>query len=94
MLARASAPSWKSGRPASRDTKPARLVSTAETPERERARQHSAFWASVLVGQILLSPGGMPVTVTACVIGGIGCGGGTGEQGHECAVAGAAALAG
>jgi uncharacterized protein GlcG (DUF336 family) len=36
----------------------------------------------------------MPVTVKGRVIGGIGCGGGTGEQDHECAVAGAAALAG
>jgi len=70
-------------------------ISTAEMAE--RAQKHSAFWTSVpsvLVGQILPSPGGMPISVKGRVIGGIGCGGGTGEQDHECAVAGAAALAG
>ena len=70
-------------------------ISTAEMAE--RARKSSAFWISVpsvLVGQILPSPGGMPITVQGRVIGGIGCGGGTGEQDHECAVAGAAALVG
>jgi uncharacterized protein GlcG (DUF336 family) len=70
-------------------------ISTAEMAE--RAQKSSAFWTSVpsvLVGQILPSPGGMPITVKGRAIGGIGCGGGTGEQDHECAVAGAAALAG
>jgi glc operon protein GlcG len=70
-------------------------ISTAEMAE--RARKSSAFWISVpsvLVGQILPSPGGMPITAQGRVIGGIGCGGGTGEQDHECAVAGAAALVG
>jgi glc operon protein GlcG len=70
-------------------------VSTAEMAE--RAQKGSAFWASVpsvLTGQILPSHGGMPITVKGRVIGGIGCGGGTGEQDHECAVAGAAVLAG
>ena len=70
-------------------------ISTAEMAD--RARKSSAFWTSVpsvLVGQILPSPGGMPITVNGRVIGGIGCGGGTGEQDHECAVAGAAALGG
>ena len=70
-------------------------ISTADMAE--RAQKSSAFWGSVpsvLVGQILPSPGGMPITVKGRVIGGIGCGGGTGEQDHECAVAGAAALAG
>src|SRR5262245_5208716 len=68
-------------------------TSTADMAE--RAQKGSAFWTSVpsvLVGQILPSPGGMPITVKGRVIGGIGCGGGTGEQDHECAVAGAAAL--
>ena len=70
-------------------------ISTADMAE--RAQKSSAFWSSVpsvLVGQILPSPGGMPIAVKGRVIGGIGCGGGTGEQDHECAVAGAAALAG
>ena len=49
---------------------------------------------SALRGEVLPSHGGMPITVKGRVIGGIGCGGGTGEQDHECAVAGAATLAG
>src|SRR5215813_13624011 len=68
-------------------------ISTAEMAE--RAQKSAAFWISVpsvLVGQILPSPGSMPIAVKGRVIGGIGCGGGTGEQDHECAVAGAAAL--
>jgi uncharacterized protein GlcG (DUF336 family) len=34
----------------------------------------------------------VPIVVKGRVIGAIGCGGGTGEQDHECAVAGAAAV--
>ena len=63
----------------------------------DRVQKHSAFWTavpSVLRGEVLPSPGGMPITVKGRVIGAIGCGGGTGEQDHECAVAGATALAG
>jgi glc operon protein GlcG len=54
-----------------------------------------AFWANittVLEGQILPSIGGVPLMVQGRVIGGIGCGGGTGEQDHLCAEAGATAL--
>jgi glc operon protein GlcG len=56
-----------------------------------------AFWgsiASVLGGQALPSIGAVPLLVNGRVIGAIGCGGGTGEQDHLCAEAGAAALAG
>ncbi len=49
---------------------------------------------TVLGGQALPSHGGAPIVVGGRVIGGIGCGGGTGEQDHECAVAGAAAAGG
>jgi glc operon protein GlcG len=52
----------------------------------------SAFWESVtavIPGEILPSIGGVPVTVGARVIGAVGCGGGTGEQDHECALAAA-----
>ena len=55
----------------------------------------SAFWDSlpaVLPGQVLPSMGGVPIMAQGRVIGGIGCGGGTGEQDHECAVAGAEAI--
>lgn len=54
-----------------------------------------AFWgnvAAVLGGQALPSIGAVPVTAGGTVIGAVGCGGGTGEQDHLCAEAGAAAI--
>ncbi len=63
----------------------------------ERAQKGSLFYGvapTVLGGQILPSHGGVPITAGGRVIGGIGCGGGTGEQDHECALAGAAAVKG
>jgi glc operon protein GlcG len=59
------------------------------------AREHPAFWNAITPlagGQILPSTGGVPIRAGARVIGGIGCGGGTGEQDHECAMAGAQAI--
>lgn len=59
--------------------------------------EHSPFWGNVaaaLGGQVLPSIGGVPLRVGGRVIGAIGCGGGTGEQDHECAVAGARAVGG
>jgi glc operon protein GlcG len=53
------------------------------------------FWAAVpavLQGQILPTLGGTPLTLGGQVIGGIGCGGGTGQQDQECSDAGAAAV--
>jgi len=53
------------------------------------------FWQVMPVvaqGEVLPTLGGAPITVGGRVIGGIGCGGGTGEQDQECADAGAAAL--
>ena len=53
------------------------------------------FWQvmpTVADGQALPTPGGAPIVVGGRVIGGIGCGGGTGEQDQECADAGAAAV--
>jgi glc operon protein GlcG len=61
----------------------------------ERAQKGSLFYGlapTVLAGQILPSHGGVPIAVGGRVVGGIGCGGGTGEQDHECAIAGAAAV--
>jgi glc operon protein GlcG len=55
-----------------------------------------AFWgniATALGGQILPSIGAVPLMVDGTMIGAIGCGGGTGEQDHQCAEAGAAAVA-
>lgn len=54
-----------------------------------------AFWANVatvLEGQGLPSIGAVPITYQGRTIGAIGCGGGTGEQDHLCAEAGAAAV--
>jgi uncharacterized protein GlcG (DUF336 family) len=53
-----------------------------------------AFWANVatvLEGQGLPSIGEVPITYQGRAIGAIGCGGGTGEQDHLCAEAGASA---
>ena len=53
-----------------------------------------AFWANVaaaLGGQALPRIGAVPVISNGKVIGAVGCGGGTGEQDHDCAEAGAAA---
>ncbi len=54
-----------------------------------------AFWgnvAAVLGGEALPSIGGVPIISGGKVIGAVGCGGGTGEQDHLCAEAGAAAI--
>jgi glc operon protein GlcG len=62
----------------------------------EQRRTHEAFWANmpiVLSGQALPSPGGTPILRNGRVIGGIGCGGGTGEQDQICSDAGAQAVA-
>lgn len=63
----------------------------------ELANKGSAFWRTVpviLEGQALPTPGGAPLVRGGHVVGGIGCGGGTGEQDQECADAGAAAIKG
>jgi uncharacterized protein GlcG (DUF336 family) len=54
-----------------------------------------AFWdnvAAVVGGQALPSIGAVPLLSGGKVIGAVGCGGGTGEQDHLCAEAGAAAI--
>ena len=59
------------------------------------AREAPAFWNSMpglAPGQILPSTGAVPIKIGGRVIGAIGCGGGTGEQDHQCALAGAAAV--
>jgi uncharacterized protein GlcG (DUF336 family) len=53
------------------------------------------FWAvvpTVLQGQVLPTLGGSPIIRGDMVIGGIGCGGGTGLQDQECSDAGAGAV--
>lgn len=81
------------------DTARAKAVAAANfrRPTRDMAELHAKsplFWASVasvVPGQVLPSIGGVPISANGRVIGAIGCGGGTGEQDHECAAAGAAA---
>jgi uncharacterized protein GlcG (DUF336 family) len=54
-----------------------------------------AFWGSVsavLAGQALPSAGAVVIVRNGRIIGAIGCSGGTGEQDHKCAEAGAAAV--
>jgi glc operon protein GlcG len=61
----------------------------------EQRAAHAAFWENmpiVVSGQALPSPGGAPILRDGRVIGGIGCGGGTGEQDQICANAGAQAI--
>jgi glc operon protein GlcG len=84
----------------STDTSHAKAVAAANfrRPTKELgelALKGSAFWAAVpavLQGEILPSIGGVPISKNGRLIGAIGCGGGTGDQDHECAVAGAEAV--
>jgi glc operon protein GlcG len=53
------------------------------------------FWQVMPIvaqGAVLPTLGGAPIVMGGRVIGGIGCGGGTGEQDQECADVGAAAV--
>ena len=47
---------------------------------------------SVVPAQALPSPGGLPIVRNDHVIGGVGIGGGTPQEDHDCALAGAAAI--
>ena len=63
----------------------------------EMQKTNPVFWAAlpaVSHGDALPSTGAVPIVVGTRVIGAIGCGGGTPDQDHECAAAGAAAVAG
>jgi uncharacterized protein GlcG (DUF336 family) len=82
------------------ETSRAKAVAAAafrrSTKEMVRLRDSSpAFWSNVsavLGGEALPSIGAVPVHSGGKLIGAIGCGGGTGEQDHLCAEAGAAAI--
>ncbi len=66
--------------------------STRELVELQKG--NPVFWSAVPAvtrGEALPSTGAVPITIEGRVIGAIGCGGGTPEQDHECAVAGAGA---
>jgi uncharacterized protein GlcG (DUF336 family) len=69
--------------------------STKEMGELHKA--NPAFWGSVAAvsgGRALPSAGAVPMLRNGRVIGAIGCSGGSGEQDHMCAEAGAGAVAG
>ena len=63
----------------------------------ELQKTNPVFWAAVPTisrSELLPSTGAVPIIVGGRVIGAIGCGGGTPEQDHDCATAGAAAAPG
>jgi len=81
------------------ETSRAKAVAAAafKRPTKELAElvAQGGFWAlvpTVLQGQALPTLGGTPIVSGGQVIGGIGCGGGTGLQDQECSDAGAAAV--
>jgi uncharacterized protein GlcG (DUF336 family) len=81
------------------DTSCAKAVAAASfrRPTLELAPLHAnnPFWSNVAPvthGQALPTGGAVPVILGGRVIGAIGCGGGTPEQDHDCAAAGANAV--
>jgi uncharacterized protein GlcG (DUF336 family) len=57
--------------------------------------EKGGFWAmvpTIVHGQVLLTLGGTPIVRNGRAIGGIGAGGGSGEEDQECSDAGAAAV--
>jgi glc operon protein GlcG len=59
----------------------------------ELAGKNAAFWAGVGAKlDMIIGPGGFPITKDGILIGGIGCGGALGEEDHLCAEAGAKAV--
>ena len=64
------------------------------TTELAELATKGGFWSvvpTILQGQALPTAGGAPISKGGRVIGAVGCGGGTGEQDHDCAMVGAAA---
>ena len=64
------------------------------TAELAELAAKGGFWSvvpTILQGQALPTAGGAPISKGGHVIGAVGCGGGTGEQDHDCAMVGAAA---
>jgi glc operon protein GlcG len=83
------------------DTSRGKAVAAAafRRPTRDLVELHKsnpAFWAAlpaVARGEALPSTGAVPILLNGRVIGAIGCGGGSPDEDHECAAAGAAAAA-
>lgn len=80
------------------ETSRAKAVAAAnfKRPTMDLAAMHggSLFWGAVPAvtrGEALPSGGGVPVFRDGRLIGGVGCGGGSTQEDHDCAAAGAAA---
>ena len=61
----------------------------------ELQKTNPAFWTALpaFASGVLPTTGAVPIKYNGLVIGAVGCGGGTGEQDHECAQAGVDAIA-
>ena len=58
-------------------------------------RIQPAYWSalpSLVPGEVLPSTGAVPIERDGRVIGAIGCGGGTADEDHECALSGKKAI--
>jgi len=59
----------------------------------EAARENPGFWLNATQSHgMIIGAGGYPITRDGVLIGGIGCGGATGDEDHLCAEAGAKAI--
>jgi uncharacterized protein GlcG (DUF336 family) len=83
------------------DTSRAKAVAAAAfrrpTMDMVELQKTNPFWSAlptVLRGEVLPTGGAVPILLSGRVIGAIGCGGGTPQQDHECAQAGAGVVAG
>lgn len=81
------------------ETSRAKAVAAASfkraTMDMVELQKTNPFWShipAITGGEALPTGGAVPITLNGKVIGGIGCGGGTPEEDHVCAVAGAAAV--
>jgi uncharacterized protein GlcG (DUF336 family) len=79
------------------ETSRAKAVAAASfkraTLEMVELQKTNPFWSAVPAvtrGEALPTGGAVPILLNGRVIGGIGCGGGTPEEDHVCAMAGAA----
>jgi uncharacterized protein GlcG (DUF336 family) len=78
------------------DTARAKAVAAAAfrraTMDMVELRKSNPFWdalPSISRGEVLTTGGAVPILSAGRVVGAIGCGGGTPQQDHECAQAGA-----
>ncbi len=61
----------------------------------ELQKTNPAFWTALpaFASGVLPTTGAVPIKYNGLVIGAVGCGGGSGDQDHECALAGIEAIA-